>query len=79
VAILDVRMPGPSGLQVCRMIRADPSLRRMGVIVLSATASAAEAQQAGADRYLPKPFSPGRLLALVEGLAQAENPELTGV
>jgi CheY-like chemotaxis protein len=79
VAIFDVRMPGPSGLQLCWRIRADPYLRSMGVIILSATASNAEAQSAGADGFMPKPFSPSQLLAVVEGLTQAGKPEFTSV
>ena len=68
VAILDVSMPGRSGLEVCRLVRSDPSLRRTGVIVVSASVTEEVARAAGADVFLPKPFSPRALLAAVDGL-----------
>ena len=69
VAILDVTMPGRSGLDVCRLIRADPGLRHIGVIVASASVTEEIALAAGADVFLPKPFSPRALLAAVVRLA----------
>ncbi len=69
MAILDVQMPGRSGLDVCRTVRADPQLRGIGVVIVSATAVPDDAERAGADAFLPKPFSPLRLLAVVGELA----------
>ena len=68
LAILDVSMPGRSGLDVCRLVRADPSLRRIRVIVVSASVTEALALAAGADVFLAKPFSPRALLAAVDRL-----------
>ncbi len=65
VAVLDVQMPGRSGLDVCRALRADPQLRGIGVVIVSATATRDDAERAGADAFLPKPFSPLRPLAVV--------------
>ncbi len=65
VAVLDVQMPGRSGLDVCRTVRVDPELRGIGVVIVSATAAPDEAEGAGADAFLPKPFSPLWLLAVV--------------
>jgi CheY-like chemotaxis protein len=69
VAVLDVQMPGRSGLDVCRTVRADPQLRGIGVVIVSATAVPDDAERAGADAFLPKPFSPLRLLATIDALA----------
>jgi len=61
VAILDVMMPGLSGLEVCRRVRADSSLVGTRVIISSANAIEAEALEAGADAFLSKPFLPSRM------------------
>jgi CheY-like chemotaxis protein len=69
VALLDVQMPGRSGLELVRAIKADPLLRATYVILLTALsmeADVAEGLQAGADLYLTKPFSPLELLGAVE-------------
>ena len=68
VAILDVQMPGLSGLEVCRLVRADPSFAGTRVMVISANASEEQAAVAGAEAFLAKPFSPARLLAVLTEL-----------
>ena len=68
LAILDVAMPIMDGLAVCRAARAEPSLAGLGIIVLSAYATAEAALAAGADRHLRKPFSPLALLATIDEL-----------
>jgi CheY-like chemotaxis protein len=74
VAILDVVMPALSGLQVCRLVRADPDLAAIRVIVISANASAEPAYDAGADRFIAKPFSPSLLLVAVDELVRSRVP-----
>jgi CheY-like chemotaxis protein len=69
VALLDVMMPGRDGLALARAIRAEPALARTRVVLLSANAQEAQIRRgldAGADTYLTKPFSPSKLLAVVE-------------
>jgi len=69
VVLLDVRMPGMSGLDVCRRIKADPSLVGTRVVMLTGAATpedVAAGQAAGADLYLTKPFRPLELLQIVE-------------
>ena len=65
LVVLDVTMPGLSGLDVCRLIRSDPSLAETPILLLSAGVSGTSRQaglEAGATDFMPKPFSP-RLLA----------------
>ncbi|MFU8947104.1 response regulator transcription factor [Mycetocola zhadangensis] len=62
--VLDVSMPGMSGLDVCRLIRSTPTLAHIPVLLLSAGVSGASREagtQAGADDFMPKPFSPKML------------------
>jgi CheY-like chemotaxis protein len=68
VAILDVMMPGLTGLDVCRLVRADPGVSRTPLLVLSANGEEGEALRAGADAFLGKPFLPSRLLDAVGNL-----------
>jgi CheY-like chemotaxis protein len=69
VVLLDVQMPGLTGLEILALIRADPGLKATRVILLTARALAAEVNAglaAGADFYLTKPFSPLELLARLD-------------
>ena len=69
VLVLDVRMPGPNGLELLDRVRADPHLGTLPVVMLSARAAPHEVLEglaAGADRYITKPFSPDDLLQAVE-------------
>lgn len=64
LAILDVSMPGMSGLQVCRHLREDDSLAEVRILLLSAAVdehSIRAGLEAGANDYLAKPFSPRQL------------------
>jgi CheY-like chemotaxis protein len=65
LVLLDIQMPGRSGLEILAAIRSDPSLNGTRVILLSAKALVADVEAgmaAGADFYLTKPFSPLELL-----------------
>jgi DNA-binding response OmpR family regulator len=64
LAILDVTMPGLTGLEICRLVRADPALDGVQILLVSAAAdetSIAAGIRAGAADYLSKPFSPREL------------------
>lgn len=68
---LDVDLPDVSGLDVCRRLKAQARLADTKIVMLTAAAQkddVARGLAAGADEYLTKPFSPVRLLALVEHL-----------
>ena len=71
VVILDVMMPGPSGLDICRALRTDQRLAGIPIIILTGSDPAgmeAGARAAGASAFMPKPFSPAALLDLVTSL-----------
>ena len=82
--ILDVMMPDLSGLQVCRMIRSDTSLRKTPIIFLSAKTEEGDridGFESGADDYVCKPFSPKelmlRVIAVVKRSSEAvEEPSI---
>jgi response regulator RpfG family c-di-GMP phosphodiesterase len=65
--VLDVRMPGMDGIELCRRIKADPTLAGVSVVLLSASGDEgrARAHDAGADAFMLKPFSPLELLNVV--------------
>lgn len=69
--ILDIMMPDLSGIQVCRILRADPKLARVPIIFLTAKAEPhdrIEGLESGADDYMSKPFSPKELILRVESI-----------
>jgi CheY-like chemotaxis protein len=71
LVLLDVHLPDVSGLEVCRLLRKHPRLAPTRVVMLTAAAQQddiARGFSAGATDYLTKPFSPVRLLSLVERL-----------
>jgi DNA-binding response OmpR family regulator len=68
LAILDWEMPGLSGLELCRRIRARAETRSSYLIILTGrdkTEDVVEGLTAGANDYLTKPFQPGELKARV--------------
>jgi len=65
--VLDVRMPGMDGLELCRRIKADPAFAGVSIVLLSGSGEEGHtrAQEAGADAFMLKPFSPLELLNVV--------------
>src|SRR5439155_18891590 len=74
--VLDVVMPRESGIDLCRELKAREDTRTIPIVLLSGSRELAsrESAEAGADAYLPKPFSPLQLLAVVERLAGGVDP-----
>lgn len=73
LVLLDVQMPGLSGLDVLREIKREPGLTHTHVILLTAKAQESDVEAGligGADYYLTKPFSPLDLLSRVEEALQ---------
>ena len=71
LVILDVMMPDLNGVQICRLMRADPQLKNIPVIFLTAKAEEADRIQgfeAGADDYICKPFSTKELVLRVQSI-----------
>jgi DNA-binding response OmpR family regulator len=69
--LLDVMMPDVDGYQVCRQLRQRPDRAATKVIFLSAKSQPADVQKgydAGADLYIPKPFSTRQLMQKVREL-----------
>lgn len=70
--LLDVMMPGQlDGIDLCRIVKSDPSLGRPQVVMLTARGQAKDIEtgmNAGADAYLLKPFSPLKLIETIDGL-----------
>ena len=71
VVVLDVLMPGMDGLEFCRELKSNRETRDIGVVLLTGSEGGTRvtADAAGAEAYVPKPFSPLELLAVVERLA----------
>lgn len=69
--LLDWMMPKLSGIEVCRDLKRDPQTSYIPVLMLTVRAQVSdeeEGRQAGATHYLTKPFSPRKLLMLVQEL-----------
>jgi DNA-binding response OmpR family regulator len=67
--ILDHMLPGMSGLEILAALRADPATRTLPVMMLTARGRDRDlAEQAGADRFISKPFSNAEILAEVRAL-----------
>ena len=71
LVLLDVMMPRRSGFEVCRLLRANPALRLVRIVMLSARGRDVEVGKGlalGADAYVTKPFSTRELVAKVREL-----------
>ena len=76
LVLLDLMLPGINGLEVCRIIRADPQLRDTAVIMLTAKDEEADiirGLELGADDYITKPFSPRVLAARIEAVLRRRD------
>jgi DNA-binding response OmpR family regulator len=73
LVLLDMMMPGRSGIDVLREMRREPALRRVPVVVVSAwqaPGDVAAALAAGADRFLAKPFRVDELASVARALVE---------
>jgi two-component system chemotaxis response regulator CheY len=73
IVFLDVDMPRMDGIDACRRMRSDPATSDTTIVMLTAVHGdhvERMAEDAGADLFLTKPFSPLDLLRLVDGLGQ---------
>lgn len=78
LVILDWMLPGISGIELCRRLRARPETSEVPIIILTARGEESERVRGlatGADDYIVKPFSVPELLARVRGLLRRARPE----
>jgi CheY-like chemotaxis protein len=69
--LMDVRMPRMTGYEACRAIKANPNLKDIPVVFLSAKGQESEIQtglEVGAEEYLLKPFAPDQLTDRVKAI-----------
>lgn len=75
LVFLDVDMPRMDGIEACRRLRDDDPSGDLTIVMLTAAhgdSVESEAEQAGADLFLTKPFSPLDLLRLVDQLGERQ-------
>src|SRR5579863_5352363 len=78
LVVLDWMLPGLSGLEICRRLRAREATKTLPVIILTARGEESERVRGlsvGADDYVVKPFSVPELLARVRALLRRSRPE----
>jgi two-component system phosphate regulon response regulator PhoB len=76
--VLDWMLPGMSGIELCRRLRARPDTERLPIIMLTARGEESERVRGlatGADDYIVKPFSVPELLARIRSLLRRAKPE----
>src|SRR4029450_11786480 len=67
--LMDVRMPRMTGYEACKIMKANPDLKDIPIVFLSAKGQETEIQQGlevGAEEYLLKPFAPDQLTARIK-------------
>jgi two-component system phosphate regulon response regulator PhoB len=78
LVILDWMLPGLSGIEICRRLRARPKTKTLPIIMLTARGEESERVRGlltGADHYVVKPFSVPELMARVTALLRRASPE----
>jgi phosphate regulon transcriptional regulator PhoB len=71
LVILDLMLPGLSGLELCKILRDRPETAKLPILILTAKAGEADrvvGLEMGADDYLSKPFSPREMVARVKAI-----------
>src|SRR3989440_10878000 len=79
LVMVDVELPEVDGLALCRLVRAQPALKQLPLVIFSATDSEGrkvEAFTAGADDYIVKPSTPGELVSRVNSHLNFAQREL---
>jgi two-component system phosphate regulon response regulator PhoB len=78
IVVLDWMLPGLSGIELCRRLRARPETKQLPIIMLTARGEESEKVRGlatGADDYIVKPFSVPELVARVRALLRRASPE----
>jgi len=77
--LLDWMMPGTSGIELARRLRADPATKDLPIIMLTAKAdedNKVQGLEAGIDDYITKPFSPKELIARLKAVLRRSLPDV---
>ena len=80
LVLLDWMLPGLSGIEICRRIRAKTALQDMPIIMMTARGDEADRVRGldtGADDYLTKPFSIPEMIARVKALLRRASPTIS--
>lgn len=81
LVILDLMLPGMDGLEVCRLLKANPASQHIPVVILTAKGEESDVVvglELGADDYIAKPFSPKILLARIRAVLRRKAREESG-
>ncbi|OGW27449.1 MAG: DNA-binding response regulator [Nitrospirae bacterium GWC2_42_7] len=76
--ILDLMLPGIQGIEICRIMRSDPLMKNIPIIMLTAKGEEVDkilGLEMGADDYITKPFSPRELLARIKTVMRRTSEE----
>lgn len=71
--VLDLNMPDIGGIEVVEFVRGQDTLRHLPIVIVTTRgdeASRSRALEAGADRFMTKPFTPDSILSEVKGLLE---------
>ena len=78
LVVLDLMLPGMTGLEVCRELKQDPATRHIPIIMLTAKAEEVDrivGLELGADDYITKPFSPRELVLRTKSVIRRSAPQ----
>jgi len=78
LVMLDIMLPGPDGLEVCRRLRSSEATQAIPIIMLTARAAEVDrviGLELGADDYITKPFSPREMVARVKAVLRRTHGE----
>jgi DNA-binding response OmpR family regulator len=78
LALIDIMLPDLDGLEICKLLRADDSLKRLPVIFLTAKAEEFDrilGLELGADDYIVKPFSPREVVARIKAVLRRRESD----
>ncbi|HUF87360.1 MAG TPA: phosphate regulon transcriptional regulator PhoB [Thermohalobaculum sp.] len=81
LVVLDWMLPGVSGIEICRRIRARPQTRDLPVIIVTARGEEEDRVRGldtGADDYMTKPLSVGELMARIKAVLRRARPAVAG-
>src|SRR6476619_4951066 len=78
--VLDLMLPRMSGLELCKVLKTDPSTRHIPIIMLTAKAEEVDrivGLEFGADDYVTKPFSPREIILRIKAIMRRGTGEAT--